>query len=417
MTLSVLFSAITSIFSCLQISFYIPFKKNAWPVFFVLTWASTFALVYLYNTKYYLPACIAYVVILSALGLLVFKTSVRCGIYNVVIQLCINLICIVFAVWVLQKHNLSEISKSVLSLLLCVSFEGAWTLAMKYFRKTRWVIMPMPDHYYRGVMIFVILDYALIVASKYFSEYSLLNVIPVSIFVIVIILYSIWLPQLIIREQQISNSLEYQKRVMQNYTSLYMKHEQEMRRISHDIKHVLSTIEGLLKDNNREKIEEVLDETRAAIKDKYNVGYCDNVLINAILTDYAEKFRTLKMVFEVTARLPDTINVTDLDMTILLHNILSNAYEYCSNMEEKDGKKVEMKFYTVRNYLCLTCRNPLEGEVCREGNFFKSNKDEVGAYHGIGLESIQNTVDKYSGEFSISTDNGTFDISLMLLNN
>lgn len=408
--------------STMQISFYIPVRtKPRCVLFFLLLAADTLGTQLLFSGNAghytYFAGCIAMAAVVSGTAVWLCKTAVYCGIYNVVIQLCINLIAIKLASTLSSMLFISSAAQAGLRTAVIVLAEAAWCIVMYRLKQKLWVHMPQPDEYYLWVMIFIIIDYLILLPYKSSLDIWEIVHIIICLLILILILYAIWLPQLIIEEKNRSEMVRYQQKAMRNYTEWYLGRENEMRTIRHDIRHVLNAAEELMLQNETGTVRKLTEAARKSLDLISEPGYCDNVLINAVLRDYSGQFECAGIPFEIVVRLPDAVRIADLDVTTLLHNILSNALEYSVSMKNTDMRHASVTILTARNYFCVICENALEEEIeIGKGSRIKSHKAGAPGTHGIGLDSIRSTVRKYDGEMHIKAEGGRFKLTAMLLN-
>lgn len=98
-------------------------------------------------------------------------------------------------------------------------------------------------------------------------------------------------------------------------------------------------------------------------------------------------------------------------MTIILGNLLDNAIEASSKVEENPYINVKLKYDKGR--LFLQVANPYAGELIEKSGKFittKADKDN----HGIGLESVKKVIQKYSGTMSVDYDDNIFSVVILM---
>lgn len=99
----------------------------------------------------------------------------------------------------------------------------------------------------------------------------------------------------------------------------------------------------------------------------------------------------------------------------IVSNILDNAIEAIRRQESyTDDLNITLQINRIRNMLYINCTNTiLPKMIRREGNIFISSKRR-GNVPGIGLENVKSMVYNASGEYIITTDDKTFNISIMI---
>lgn len=409
-----------AICSCLQINLYTPFKSRIHGLVFgfvMILLAASF--LWMNEGGFSLWPFVLNLLLAAAAsdaGLLCCKTAVFCGIYNVVIQLCINDLILSCSITASLLLPVSAHLQTVIQMLLCMFLSGLWLFIMWRLRHAVWVYMPMPDRYYRGVMLLVCVDYLFILIGAFFPPVQKLILIFVCLVLVIAVLHVIRMPQFVIQERERTQMILYQQQAMQAYIDSYQQSEDHIRTLRHDIRHMVNTVSSLMDDHEYDKARELSRQMADWVEREGRPQYSSDPLINAILKDYTQRFAAADVSLEISVRLTSSVAISELDLTTLLHNVLSNALEYCSSPNRTTPMFTKLQVSTNRSYFILTCTNPLDSPLQYRGEKILSTKEEDKMLHGIGLESVKTIARRYDGEMEIFTDNDHFRVSVMLLN-
>jgi len=173
----------------------------------------------------------------------------------------------------------------------------------------------------------------------------------------------------------------------------YIKNMEEamhsIRAQRHDFKNHISCIYGLLMlEKNKEALEYTKRFTNQIVQ--YD-GLLDtgNSIVTSLLNMKLMKANSENIPFEISVDLPDHIKLDMLDISIVLGNLLDNAIEACTPVNENDRFKVNI------------------------GNFQDhfTTKNESMEEHGYGLYNIQQIVNKYHGRLKIEDNEDTFHVN------
>lgn len=181
--------------------------------------------------------------------------------------------------------------------------------------------------------------------------------------------------------------------------------------LQHDLNNHLISIESYLKDK---EVENALAYVRKM--QKYNTVSEDtfyktgNSVIDSILNLKLHEAEVKGIEIESKICIPKKMNIDSFDLTMLLCNVLDNAIE--ASEELKGDKKIKILFRYDRRRLILLVENMYSGCMEVKQGRLLTNKNEK-YLHGIGLQNIENVVEKYSGTVDITYDERWFKIFIM----
>lgn len=181
----------------------------------------------------------------------------------------------------------------------------------------------------------------------------------------------------------------------------------------HNMTHSLKAIEQLAMEHNVEKIREITEELTGKLTRKEIYEYGNHKMLNTILSEYVAKAEKKKINFDVYVE-PGCIikHIKDMDIVSMLGNILDNAFEAASKV---DAPAVVFRmFMHEKGKICIIkVVNDYGEEIIEKKGVVQTSKKEEGI-HGIGLKSIEKTVEKYKGSFSYYTEDKKFYAVLIL---
>ena len=104
-------------------------------------------------------------------------------------------------------------------------------------------------------------------------------------------------------------------------------------------------------------------------------------------------------------------SISDMDIGILLANLLDNAIEAC----EKNIKtsEITVKTWTEAGYYFLEICNTVESDVLGDNPYLETNKIDS-EFHGVGLRSVRDIVNKYDGMMSFKQKGNIFHVYVSL---
>lgn len=194
--------------------------------------------------------------------------------------------------------------------------------------------------------------------------------------------------------RQLSMQTEYSRQVSEAAA--------ENRRLIHDIKHHLRTIDRMASERGQTEICSFLlqvEEQVAASSGYSHVAFCKNPVVNALIEYYYGMAQTQGTEFQVRLDLPDQMPLTDVELCTVLGNLLDNAVEVCSR--QKQGvRRVFIAGETRGNMYFLKIENTYDGLALQEGKTFLSRKG-TSDDHGIGLSSVRKIIEGHGGDLDL----------------
>lgn len=177
------------------------------------------------------------------------------------------------------------------------------------------------------------------------------------------------------------------------------KYYSEIFRIKHDINNHNNIISVLLQNGEYDELKNYMNKYNKNIINLENeVLICKNKIVDAICLSKRSicKEKGINIKFDI--KVPEFINIDHLDLCIIYGNILDNAIEACNRIADQNKEKfIDIKSNIVKGYLTIKIVNSKDGvSIKRNGKFITIKKDKKN--HGIGLCSVQKSVDKYNGQ-------------------
>ena len=212
------------------------------------------------------------------------------------------------------------------------------------------------------------------------------------------------------------------------------RHQNEIRKIRHDLKNQLLGIMGeagagsgvnSVSAGDRETAEagsgmksvsvgdrETADEgssVKSAIREILHEieeseisSYTENVTLNMILNDKIRIAKSNGIKTDLDIKVPRELPIDAGDLGILCGNLLDNAIEAAEKCAE-GVRSLLFHAYYYKNSLVITCENSIAAPVT---SVETDKADRLN--HGIGLRSIDEIAAKYNGKRESSSDRSTY---------
>lgn len=173
----------------------------------------------------------------------------------------------------------------------------------------------------------------------------------------------------------------------QHYQELQNRQEQ-IARIRHDLKNQMITTLHLIETDNRELAEILLEQLRAELVKTENKTYCENPIVNAVLSEKAMLCENAGIRFDSQLALPKQLAIQPVHLCSLFSNLLDNAM-HAAEKCPKEERAIIVKAALHGDYLNVKVENPV-------ADF---NKNEIRERKGYGQEIIRDIAKQYRGEF------------------
>lgn len=184
------------------------------------------------------------------------------------------------------------------------------------------------------------------------------------------------------------------------------------RELRHDLKNHIFGLKGIAENGTKEELMQYLEKMTDAVEEATYISMSRNNAVDAVLNEkmlYAQK-NGIAIRFDVT---PLGNSIPSMDVCTILSNALDNAIEACVKIKKVKERYIDVKINDSQSELIISVKNPsTEAPKRRAGMYISAKKD--GENHGLGLKSINRTVDKYKGDMLIKYENGVFNLVVSL---
>ena len=149
-------------------------------------------------------------------------------------------------------------------------------------------------------------------------------------------------------------------------------------------------------------VESAIREILHEIEESEISSYTENVTLNMILNDKVKIAKSKEIKTDLDIKVPRELPMDAGDLGILCGNLLDNAIEAAEKCAE-GARSLLFQAYYYKNSLVITCENSIASPVT---SVETDKADRLN--HGIGLKSIDEIAAKYNGKRESSSDRGTY---------
>lgn len=204
---------------------------------------------------------------------------------------------------------------------------------------------------------------------------------------------------------------KYELELMKKQSEMQLIHFREIndkyekaRRVMHDIDKHLAVMTGL--NSNEAKYH---SEIEKEINSVFGVFKCSNRILSIIMS--SKILEAEKKSIKVDTQIEDVLfeNISEIDITAIFTNLWDNAIEACTKLPEERYIKIIIRKV---NDFCIVCfENSFNGEIKTKEEQIVSTKPD---HHGMGINIIKYTVEKYGGSLNNSIADTSFITKIIL---
>lgn len=187
---------------------------------------------------------------------------------------------------------------------------------------------------------------------------------------------------------------------------------QEQRKLTHDFRNHLLTIQGLISEEQVEEAGAYLQNLLKEEAVKREVVHTGCTVLDVILNRAYQVASEQEVLMEFDlSQLSDTILSQD-DITVILSNLLDNAIEAAKKV--KTDKRVIVKINQKQGELLISVRNTTIHADVENMTEMHTQFNKADSYqHGFGLGNALRIVKKYRGVYAFHCKDGWFQITMI----
>lgn len=187
--------------------------------------------------------------------------------------------------------------------------------------------------------------------------------------------------------------------------------KENLKTFRHDLKNHALTLKYYIDMGDREGASDYLNNVLQYINNSKEYAKSGNPEIDSLINykmDIAEKY---EINAKIDLAIPDKLNINTFDLSIIIGNLLDNAIEAASKAEDKF---INISLELDRNVLYISISNSYDGNLKFSGGRLTSSKGDEN--HGLGLNSVLKSVEKYMGTMNIQHDKHVFYVDILMYN-
>lgn len=282
---------------------------------------------------------------------------------------------------------------------------------IRNFFKNMFTVRNLDNYYWRQICMLPIL---LLTSNIYFiveNKLVVLEQIPPRIILAIstfIICYCMSLDFKWLQDRETlahrDKLLSLQVQAFKNQAQLLEDSQKALSIQRHDMRHHSRILYTLIEEGHTaealqhlETLEENLSKTRIH-------AYCQNLLINAILSIYIPKAKEHHIPIEYEIKAPTHFEIDEINLATVISNLLENAF-HANYLQPKDERGLQFKLNVEDKQLKLSIKNRISTPVLLGDDGLPVTHEKG---HGLGMQSLATFAEKNNGMVLCTQEAGWF---------
>lgn len=203
-------------------------------------------------------------------------------------------------------------------------------------------------------------------------------------------------------EKQLEEDKAYYKRLAES--------QEEIRKLSHDMKNSLISILGILKEGDQEAVEETIRGMLHEVKSTEQRIYTGRVAIDTMLNMKEKRMKAEKIRFEPVCIMSSESKFDEMAFCIFMGNALDNAIEANERVEEQ-ARYIKVRLIEHENVISCYVENAKSREQTNVG---KRTTKRDSLRHGYGLSNMRMILEKRGGNLETTEEEERFVLSAVM---
>lgn len=188
--------------------------------------------------------------------------------------------------------------------------------------------------------------------------------------------------------------------------------QSKVKRLYHDMNNHMICMKSICE--NKDMADKYISSLNKEINGYKNLFNSGNVILDIILNEKKSICDKNNIELDCDVNFSKCDFIEMVDICSIFSNILDNAIEASNKILDKNIKKyINIRGTIVKKYFIVKCENnKINSVVIKKNKFITDKKDKE--LHGLGLESIKQSVEKYSGNLEVEDLENRFVIKLYI---
>lgn len=214
----------------------------------------------------------------------------------------------------------------------------------------------------------------------------------------------------LMREQMARKVTEEQNRFYEYQVRMMKDTLDSIRMLRHDMKNKLSALYTMAQKGQDEELIAHLEELTDVCNKTKEYAHSGNITIDSIINYKLQKAEEKRIKVTADIIVPMELTVPTFDIAVVLGNLLDNAIEAVTYVEDR---WIDIRAKYTKGRLIIEINNSYDGTLLRTPKGIVSRKEDK-ENHGMGIKSVEMTLEKYDGALQITQDGAKFTAKVLM---
>ncbi|WP_207745030.1 ATP-binding protein [Paraclostridium bifermentans] len=195
------------------------------------------------------------------------------------------------------------------------------------------------------------------------------------------------------------------------YINNLKENHKRIKILKHDMKNHLICIKNIA--NDKESLLRYIDNIMLEINKHEQAFNTGNIVLDSILDEKTAicKKHNINLNVDIIFNRNEFMDL--IDVCSIFSNSIDNAIEACIKINEERKREIYIKGNYIKDMFILKIENVKLNKVIVKNNKILSDKNDS-INHGLGIQSIKNSVKKYMGDVFIDFTSDKFTIKIII---
>ncbi|WP_373897325.1 sensor histidine kinase [Haloimpatiens sp. FM7315] len=241
---------------------------------------------------------------------------------------------------------------------------------------------------------------------------SNLNIIFISVGFLILVVTIFFCTKYILMKFVDKRIENYQNNLMTKHYSEVENMYKKIRGWKHDYHNHIQTMKAYLELEKYEDMKNYFNDLDRDLESIDKVLKTGNLMVDAILNSKLSLALSENIKINAKATVPKNLLVSDIDLCVIIGNLMDNAMEAATKIENKEERFIRVYIREMKKQLYISVTNSNGGKVKK--NAFGYVTTKLQKNHGFGLKRVDSIVEKYQGFVNRQSEEGVFATEIIL---